>query len=212
MKYTDLELTHSVELEILYDGKKSTLLTSIEDIVDKGILLTPIHLDGKIVGFPPTFTVNFLYPENGQVFCWNNVTIKAVRYRGHVYHYVTLSGSAIVLNRRGAYRVYIGEKMNVLKITHAGSQLHEVLVRDISETGTCFMTKTEFNVGRTVRLQLRFRSGIELSLRSEILWKRENPNRKTTYLYGCRFTEKNKQLNTYLMGVQQAQQRKKMGR
>lgn len=212
MKFKDLELTHSVELEILYEGKKSTLLTSVEEVIEKGVLLTPIHISGKIVGFPPNFTVNFLYPEDGQVYCWNNVTVKAVRYHGHVYHYVTLSGPATILNRRGAYRVYIGEKMNVLKLTHAGSQLYEVLVRDVSETGTCFMTKTEFEVGRTVRLQLRFRSGHELSLRSEILWKRENPNRKTTYLYGCRFTEKNKLLNTYLMGVQQAHQRKKMGR
>lgn len=101
--------------------------------------------------------------------------------------------------------------MNIMKLTSTGVQLYEVFVRDLSETGTCFMTKTEFTVGRNLRLQLRFRSGHELSPRCQVIWKRENPNRQTTYLYGCRFTEKNKLLSNYLMGVQQAKQRKKMG-
>lgn len=212
MRLTDMEMTHSVELEILHDGKKTTLLTSVEGIIKNSVLLTPIHIDGKIVGFPPKFTVNLLYPEDGLVYCWNNIAVKAVRYRGHLYHSVELTGQAIPLNRRGAYRVYIGTNMNILKLTQAGAQLHEVFVRDISETGTCFMSKTDFTVGRCIRLQLRLKSGHELSLRSEILWKRENPNRKTTYLYGCHFTEKNKLLNSYLMNVQQEHQKKKMGR
>lgn len=210
MKVTDMEMTHSVELEIIHDGKKTTLLTSVEAFIKNNVLLTPIHIGGKIVGFPPKFTVNLLYPEDGQVFCWSNVTVKAVRHRSHVYHMVELNGPATILNRRGAYRVFIGENMHVLRITASGAQLHEVFVRDISETGTCFMSKTDFTVGRHVRLQIRFKSGQELSLRCEIIWKRENPNRKTTFLYGCRFTEKNKLLNSYLMNIQQAKQRKKL--
>jgi len=211
MKFTDFESAHSVELEILHDGKKTTLLTSVEEIIKHGVLLTPIHIDRKIIGFPSKFTVNLLYPEEGQVYCWNNVTVKAVRYHSHIYHYVELSGSGTILNRRGAFRVYIGENMNVLKLTSFGAQLYEVFVRDISETGTCFMSKTEFNVGRNLRLQIRFRSGHELSIRCQIIWRRENPNRKTTYLYGCRFTERSKLLSTYLMNIQQAKQRKKLG-
>ena len=211
MKLTDMELTHSVELEILHDGRKTTLLTSVETIIKNNVLLTPIHIDGKIVGFPAKFTVNLLYPEDGQVFCWSDVTVKAVRHHTHIYHMVELHGHAEVLNRRGAYRVFIGENMNVLKLTASGAQLYEVYVRDISETGTCFMSKAEFTVGRNLRLQIRFKSGQELSLRCQVIWKRENPNRKTTFLYGCRFTEKNKVLNSYLMNVQQAKQRKKMG-
>ena len=79
MRLTDFELAHSVELEIMRDGKKAVLLTSVEGIINNSVLLTPIHLDGKIVVFPPTLTVNLLYPENGQLFCWNNVAVKAVQ-------------------------------------------------------------------------------------------------------------------------------------
>jgi hypothetical protein len=73
------------------------------------------------------------------------------------------------------------------------------------------MSKDHFEVGRAVHLQLRLANGHELSLRAKILWKRENPNRSTTFLYGCKFTEKNKFLNSYLMNVQQEHQRRKLG-
>ena len=211
MKLNDMELAHSVELEILHDNRKTTLLTSVETIFKNNVLLTPIHINGKIVGFPDKYTVNLLYTENGQLYCWHDVTVKAVRYRGRLYHMVELLYSATVENRRGAYRVFIGETMNVLKLTASGTLSYEVFVRDISETGTCFMTKTDFDIGRHLRLQIRFRRGQELSLRCEIIWKRENPNRKTTYLYGCHFSEKNKLLGSYLMGVQQSKQQKRMG-
>lgn len=211
MRLTDFEMTHSVELEILHDGKKTTLLTSVEGMINNSVLLTPIHLDGKIVGFPARLTVNLLYPEDGHVYCWSNVTVKAVRYRGSIYHSVELPGNAFVLNRRGAYRVYIGESKLLHYRNQTGTKLYEVLVRDISETGMCYMSKDHFEVGRTVHLQLRLSHGHELSMRAKILWKRENPNRSTTFLYGCKFTEKSKFLNSYLMNVQQEQQRKKMG-
>ncbi len=212
MKLTDMEMAHSVELEIMHDGKKTTLLTSVEGMIENSVLLTPIHIDGKVVGFPPYLTVNLLYPEDGQVFCWSNITVKAVRYRGHIYHSVKLNGSAIVLNRRGAYRVYLGETRFIYHRNHVDTKLYEIFLRDLSETGMCYMSKDHFEVGRTVTLQLRLANGHELNLRAKILWKRENPNRSTTFLYGCKFTEKNKFLNSYLMNVQQEQQKRKLGR
>ncbi len=211
MNVTDLEMAHSVELEVLHDGKKTTLLTTVEGIIKGSVLLTPIRLNGKIVGFPPKFTVNLLYPEDNQVHCWNNVEVKAVHYQGQVYHSVFLIGEAYVQNRRGAYRVYIGENMNILNYTRTGSQLHEVLIRDLSETGMSFVSKDDFTVGRALRLYLRFKNGREVSIGAQLLWKRENPNRQTTFLFGCKFTERNKLLAKYLMNIQQQQQRKKLG-
>lgn len=209
MKLTDFTMAHSVELEILHDGLKTTLLTSVEGMINNSVLLTPIHINGKIVGFPAKFTVNLLYPENGHVFCWSNVVVKAVRYHGHVYHSVALPGSGIALNRRGAYRVYIGETKIIYHRNNFITKMYEVMVRDLSETGMCFMSGESFEIGRTVHLQLRRSNGNELTFRAKILWKRENPNRNTTFLYGCKFTEKSKYLNSYLMSVQQNHHRRK---
>lgn len=210
MRITDFEITHSIELEIYYDGRKTTLLTSVEGIINNTVLLTPIHLDGKIVGFPSHLTVNLLYPEEGHLYCWSNISVKAVRYHGEIYHSVELLNNAVLLNRRGAFRVYIGETRFIYHRTHTDTKMYEILLRDISESGMCYMSKDHFEVGKSVHLILRLASGHELTLRAKILWKRENPNRSTTFLYGCKFTEKNKLLSSYLMNVQQEQQRRRM--
>ena len=56
---TDLQLNHSVELEININGKITTLLSSIEKISNTNVLLSPIFIGGKLVGFPPEYSVSF---------------------------------------------------------------------------------------------------------------------------------------------------------
>jgi len=212
MTTAELELSHSIELEINLNGKKATLLTSIEHILDDTVLLTPIQMNGKIVGFLPPIVVNLYYVEEGRVFLWSDVSIKAVKYQGKRYHSVTLDTEPKILNRRGAYRVYIGEKMSLLTFSSEGSELHDVYVRDISETGMSFFSKEEFAKGRTVRLRLRLKNGQELSLSSQIVWKRSGTHRRRNqFLYGCKFLGRSRELTSYLMTVQQERQKQRMG-
>lgn len=211
MRVDDLEPTHSIELEIILNGKKATLLTSVEVILKNSVLLTPIQLNGKMIGFPPPYTVNLLYPEADLAYCWQNVSIKPVRYQNRLYHSVTLPGDALTINRRGAYRVYIGKKMNIHVATGTGTHMHEIHVRDISETGVAFLSTEEFNVGKTVRLQLKISGGSTISLAAQILWKRDSESRIASYLYGCKFLDRNKYLSSYIMNLQQEQQRNKLG-
>lgn len=210
MTAAEVQLTHPVELEILINGKKTTLLTAVEQMVGTTALLTPIHLNGKVVGFPPDCVVNLLYVEENQVFCWKNVKVKAVRYEKKIYHCAELVADAEVLNRRGAYRVYIGEHMLLTAFTANGPKTYNILLKDISESGMAFFSKEEFDVGRTVRLHLAIRKGQELQLSSQILRIQEFEERPDK-LYGCKFLEKNDRLIGFLMRIQQDRQRQKLG-
>ena len=202
--------SHPVELEILMNGKKTTLLTSVEHVVGNHILLTPIHLNGKVVGFPPNCTVNFLYIDDNHVYCWRNVTVKAIRYDKKIYHSAELIADAEVLNRRGAYRVYIGKYMMLTAFSAEGPKRHTVLVKDISETGLAFFSKEDFAVGRTVRLHLTLNEKYELQLSSQII-RTQTFAERSDVLYGCKLVEKNAQLTNYLMKIQQEKQRQKLG-
>lgn len=211
MTAAELQLEHSVELEIMMNGKKTTLLTAVEQIVGTTVLLTPIQINGKVVGFPPDCMVNLLYVGDNQVFCWKNVKIKAVRYEKKIYHSAELVADAEILNRRGAYRVYIGEQMLLTAFSANGPKNYRVLLKDISETGMAFFSKEEFDVGRTVRLTLSIKKGHELPLSSQIIRIQDFEHRQEK-LYGCKFVEKNNRLVSVLMHLQQERQRQKMGR
>lgn len=211
MTAADLELSHSVELELSVNGKKTTLLTAVEKVINQTVLLTPIEMNGKLVGFPPTYKVNFLYLADDQVYCWKDLVVKAIRFEGKVYHCVTLIADAITLNRRGAYRVYIGERMSIAAFTSAGPKLHHVLVKDVSETGFAFLSKESFDVGRTVRLNLRLGNIPEIRLAGQIIRRQEPENGGNDIIYGCKLTERNKMLTNSLMRIQQERRRQQLG-
>ncbi len=210
MTAAEMQLEHSIELEIFMNGKKTTLLTAVEQVIGQTVLLTPIQINGKVVGFPPDCVVNLLYVGERQVFCWKGIKLKAVRYEKNVYHSAELAGDAEILNRRGAYRVYIGQEMLLTAFTANGPKSYHVHLKDISETGMAFFSKEEFDVGRTVRLHLSIKQGHELPLSSQIIRIQEFDNRQDK-LYGCKFVEKNNRLVSILMHLQQERQRQRHG-
>lgn len=209
MTAAELQLSHPIELEIKINGKKTTLISGIEKMVNQTILLTPIQMNGKLVGFPPECEVNLLYIDESHVYCWRNVQIKAVKYDGKVYHGTQLIADAEILNRRGAYRVYIGEEMLMTAFTAKGPKSHRVLVKDISESGLAFLSSEEFDVGRTVRFHLKIASGKELQLSAQILRTQEQEGTRT--LYGCKLLERSPHLTNYLMRIQQDRRRQQLG-
>lgn len=210
MTAADLEISHSVELEIMINGKRTTLLTAVEQVSDYTVFLTPIRMNGKIVGFPEHCDVSLLYCEDDHVYSWPNITVKAVRYGKKVYHCTSLIGDALTVNRRGSYRVYVGTEMPITTFTSEGPKNIRVLIKDISETGLGFFSTEEFAVGRTIRLNILLKNNKELRLGAQIVRIQEDENR-SDFLYGCKFLEKSPLLAGYLMHLQQEHQRQKMG-
>lgn len=210
MTAAELEISHSVELEIMINEKKTTLLTAVEKIAEQMVFLTPIRMGGKVVGFPENCIVHLLYSAENHVYCWHNVTIKAVRYEKGIYHCATLVGDAEIINRRGSYRVYVGSEMPITAFTSDGPKNIHVLMKDISETGIGFFSSETFDIGRTIRLNLVLKNNKELRLGAQIVRIQKDESRPG-HLYGCRFLEKSPLLAGYLMHLQQEHQRQKMG-
>lgn len=210
MTGADLELNRSVELEITINGKKVTLLSKIKMVIDQTILLAPIRSEGKLVGFPPTCTVNLIYPDTANTYVWYGVDVRVVKYDQKPYHAITIENEASIINRRATFRVYSGEEMLITTFTHEGPQPLRVVVRDISEHGMSFFSQHKLDIGRTVRLNLMIQNDRELHLGAQIVREKNEGSRFGT-LYGCKFIEKHPLLSNYLMRLQQDRQKKRMG-
>ncbi len=210
MTAAEMQTSHPVELEVHINGKKTTLLTEIEKIINQTVLLTPIQLNGKVVGFPPDCRVHLLYIEDNHVYCFKNIQLKAIRYENKVYHCATLIGDAEILNRRGAFRVYIGTDSILTAFTARGPKSHRVLLKDLSESGMAYLSSEDFDIGRTVRMNIIIAPGKEMKLGAQIIRIQEFEDRQEK-LYGCKFLEKNNLLTGYLMRCQQERQRQRLG-
>lgn len=208
MTVAEMQPEHSVELEITMNGKKTTLITSVEQVINNHVLLTPIQINGKVIGFPPDCVVHLLYIGEHQVFCWKNIQLKAIRYEKKIYHSAELIADAELLNRRGAYRVYIGEKMRLTIFSASGPKVIPIILKDISETGMAFFSKEELDIGRTVRLNFSIKKGVDLPLSAQIIRIQDLENRQDK-LYACKFIERNNRLISILMQLQIERQREK---
>ena len=204
MLATELQLKHSVEIEVTINGKITTFLSSIEKIVNNTVLLKPILIDGKLVGFPSEYNISFIYMEGAVVFFWKNVSIKAVKYQNKIYHCATLNTKAEIWNRRNAFRIYIGETMSLTSFGENGPVTHEVFVKDISETGMAFISSEPFFINHTVRLKLKIFSGQYIHLGAQIVRTQPTKN-ESEVLYGCRLVEKSPLLSKHLMKLQKDQ-------
>ncbi len=209
MTILDLDEQHPVTLVVTVGLKSKDLATNIVEVHADHVLLKPILVEGRTVGFGDTCTIDFLYLQDQVVYAWHSVSLPLVKIKGNTYYKVALVGEARPYNRRGSFRVYVGETMSITVFQSSGPQPFSVLVRDISETGFGFVSKEEYEISRTIRLSIPLTDRKTLVLSATIV-RRDFNEEKGTYNYGCKFVEPNSYLSSYLMTKQRERQQGKM--
>lgn len=208
MTISDLEEKSTVTLVVTVGLKSKDLTTTVAEIHSDYVLLHPILIEGRTVGFGTSCTVDFLYVQEQSVYAWHGVELPLVRTKSGTYYKATLEGEAKPYNRRNSFRVYIGETMSITVFQSSGPQSYNVLVRDISETGFGFVSRDEYEISRTIRLSIPLTERKTLVLSATIV-RREYQEEKNSYNYGCKFIEPNPHLSNYLMMKQRERQQEK---
>lgn len=186
----------AVEIEVKCNGKTMNFRSDVILVKSNSVLITSIKVNEQTIGFSDKFQINFLYKSEGRLYVWENTAVKLVKYDGAVYHKIDLNGEGKPYNRRDSYRMYIGEDMPLYVNTASGPTALSVLVKDISESGVGFITNDDIDVERTIRLKLKDNNTI-ISL-SGVIVRKEWLTNIGSYLYGCRFNEKNNLLGKYI--------------
>ncbi len=210
MTISDFTTGQQVKLDIRANKTKGSFDAVVALTYKNILLLEPIVLDGKLVGFPAGYTASLTVIVKDVCYVWDNIQVQAVSFKGRHFHAIELNGEAITINRRNNFRVPINEEMNVVYFTESGPKPHRAIVKDISETGFAFISAEEFDIGRMVRLNILLPDKTPLALSAKIVRNQKMP-RGADMLYGCRFSDKNPKLSNFLMQLQREKQKKKIG-
>jgi len=197
----------SVEIEVILSNKAINFKSQVAFIKKNSIFIDSIKFNDQTVGFSNRYQLNFLYKVDGKLYRWENCQIKLVRYDGAIYHKVDIIGEGKPYNRRDFFRLYIGEEMPVYINTAQGATALSVLVKDISESGVGFISKEEIDVERTMRLKIK--NGSNIINLCGVIVRKEYLENLGSYLYGCKFTEKNNALGKYIAMRQNEMLKKK---
>lgn len=208
MLIDDIPIGSSIELDVRYVGRTMSFNSEVVLKVGNSILISPIIINKQTIGFNDDCRVNLIVKIEHKVYLWNSVSVRLVKYDGIIYHKIDIVGVGKPYNRREAYRMYIGEDMPIYINTASGPLSINVLVKDLSETGVGFICKEELDIDRIIRLKLKD-NHIIINLSGKIV-RKDFLTHLDSFLYGCKFNEKNNRLGHYIAKKQGEALRKKV--
>lgn len=197
--------TNKLEFESVSIGETS--------VPKKGLLVEAMKHEDKVLGFRTsgiTCSVISVNTEDKKPYIWRDVTVRTVKGNdGVVYHVLICSQSAVPINRRENYRVWLG--LDGFVQLGINSDPKPVVVKDISATGISFMSHEDIDVNSGIPVHLRFIddvSNLKFDLSGLMVRKEELKDAKK--IYGCRLDSDNPLIRKYV-NEKQIQQAKSVG-
>lgn len=178
MKITEIPPEASPTLRIKKDDQTIEIKVEIYKVLEKGLLLYPIVIDGKVLNLGNSGArLKLIYErEEKKPLIWGNIVYGIYKKDGYPCVVLSDKKDGVEFNRRGTFRM----DMDV-QGTLDGEE--DIIVHDISGTGISFYTSKENEKEIGSRVTLRFEGGYEqLSVSGKVVRKQECDGR---VLHGC---------------------------
>lgn len=208
MKLSELEDGVTVTFELHIADKKFEFPSTLVFRKRGKAYFTPIRVQNKILNVQGENTkVNMVYAVEGdRPIMWLDAPISGEAYKKEVFYTIDLESVGKRVNRRGAYRQYIGQ--GVFARIGAGTPEIQVVLKDISNTGFAFIYREEIeNYQRSmVLVQYEYRDEVEsfnLTLSGRVVRKQQLEDGR--FLYGCVLVKKNDLISKFVTYKQKEQ-------
>lgn len=215
MVFSELGPGTTIRLIINIEGTQFEFETTVVQKHKKKILLVPIRKNGKILnvhGEGVNVDVMYIREDEKPMF-WENTNMECVRHKGQIYYAVMADLEGKEYNRRGEYRLFVGEEHHA-RIGHGGPE-RIVLLKDISNSGFAFIYPEDLDDsdGAFVYMTYPAQLGddtIELPLFGKVVRKMTLADGRI--LYGCVLMKKNEMIGHFINQKQMEQLAKKSER
>ena len=201
-----------VHLMLTIDEKHFEFDTVVQTKHKHQMLFEPICKNQKILNVQSdSVTVDILYlREDEKPILWQNTAMECVRHKHKLYYGAQAGLEGREYNRRGAYRLYVGEEIHA-RIGHGGPD-RIVHLKDLSNTGFAFIYKEELKDAEGAFVYMTYMAEFEddkkeLSLFGKVV--RVMPLEDGRFLYGCALMKRNELIGHYINQKQMEQLAKK---
>lgn len=200
MNLTEITEDYSVSVTVNKGDASGTFTSKPAFVVNGELYVQPFQHDNHIINFAVDgITIEFSAVKPGEVpFFWKNVVLTRKVHDGQLYHAISAATDGVKLNRRNAFRVFIG--IDGTAVTVADKATHKVTVKDISSTGIAVITRDkenpEFNPGEQLIVSYTdedFYMQIDVECRVVRIFTSD-----VGYVYGCQFARMYPRIEHYV--------------
>lgn len=206
MKIYELEENIGVELEIICKGKNLCLKTNVFKAKENQLLLYPLKKDGKVVNLTiGDLDISLkLNRENDKPLYWKHCKVEMVAYKKNIYIGVSHEKDGTELNRRGDFRLSIGEDGKCKVV--GNRNIRDMILKNVSNSGFAIVMKKDedFKVGETIEIAFRDEDlNFVLRVVGNIV-RIEEIEESFKVILGCKLQNANNNMAKYINNKQQS--------
>ncbi|MDD3240763.1 MAG: PilZ domain-containing protein [Lachnospira sp.] len=186
-----------VIFELDMNGQKYEFASVVKEQEKTAIYTEPIRINGKVLSFNGAHVTVSLIMNRAEKspVVWKGVGVTTISGKAGTRYMVVANGEGFEMNRRDAFRLFIG--VNGVVQMGTNRKALDIIVKDVSDTGFSFVCEEDFDKpeGKPVRLVFTDMnqnfSLVGLVVRKVLIAEKK-------IIYGCKLSIPNKKLGHYI--------------
>ena len=198
MLLQEMPVDNKIIIELSIKGQKFEFPSKVVSQGNNSIFIEPIRINGKVLTFnaSESIAINIvMIRENKSPMVWKGVGVACVHEKSGNFYKITASGEGFEINRRGAFRLFVG----ISGVAQLGinRKAVDVIVKDVSENGFSFVSSEDMENVINMPVRLVFNDFNKNYSLMGIIVRKVIIN-ETKVLYGCQLSVNNSQLEQYI--------------
>lgn len=201
MKIVDIEVSNKLIIKFIYKDKPYSMVVDLIAKSSQYIVIPAILQYNEVVDPSLLANVEIIYTVKDGIFRYEYPKIETSVLQGIRVYLVSAEDDVARLNRRNAYRVFIGEVVKLYVTSQNGSKKdYEGILKDVSISGMGVVLKNELEIGSTISIIYNY-EGLNIHLSGQVIRKKKI-NRYRAFVHGCRFDTPNNGISRVLTLMQ----------
>lgn len=206
MKISELDRGCQVTLQVSYSDTTHEFESHVMGQMNGVMILSGAAIGNRRLRLPSDGGINIIFQTLNQLYIWKKVVVETLQYKEKVFYRIKKTDiDSRPYNRRGAYRLSINLDMPIAVYSNGVPEEKQVIVKDISETGMCFLSKEDIALQKKVHMYYETEDGV-YDMTGYIVRKIFDTE-SFRYIYGCCMDEYNKELGGFIMKEQMKRRR-----
>lgn len=198
MLLQEMPVDNKIIIELSIKRQKFEFPSKVVSQENNSIFIEPIRINGKVLTFnaSESIAINIvMIRENKSPMVWKGVGVACVHEKSGSFYKITASGEGFEINRRGAFRLFVG----ISGVAQLGinRKAVDVIVKDVSENGFSFVSSEDMENVINMPVRLVFNDFNKNYSLMGIIVRKVIIN-ETKVLYGCQLSVNNSQLEQYI--------------
>ena len=178
----ELAAGNLINIQVNYTNNMYEFNSKVQGNQEGILILSGAVLEGRRLRIPSDCKVNIVFQMLNKLYIWRDISVETISYKNRNYYRIKNTDiESKFYNRRGAYRLLIGDNKN---ISSDNDTNFAAIIHDISESGFSLISQNKLDINCNVSFDYSF-AGKDFKLKGKVI-RKSYDDTSNAYTYGCK--------------------------